>query len=79
MTPPILLLIGSVGAALLLIAFALQKFGMLSEKSTAYDILNLFGAGLLTWYAVLLHSIPFIILEGIWTLVAGWYLLKRLA
>ncbi len=72
------LIIGAVGAGLLLIAFALSKFGVMSEKSAAYDLLNLLGAGLLTWYAVLLRSIPFIVLEGIWTLIAVWYVGKRL-
>lgn len=77
MDPTVLLLIGALGAALLLAAFSLQKFGILSEKQMSYDFLNLAGAGLLTWYAVLLNSVPFVVLEGIWTLVAGWYLLER--
>lgn len=72
------LIIGATGAGLLLIAFAASRFGAMNEKSNTYDLLNLVGAGLLTWYAVLLHSWPFLVLEGIWTLVAGWYLLKKL-
>ncbi len=63
----------------MLVAFALQKFGLLRESSLAYDLLNLLGAAFLTWYAVLLHSWPFIVLEGIWALVALWYVGKRLA
>lgn len=77
MNQAVLLLIGSSGAGLLLVAFSLQKFGVLSEKSLLYDLLNLAGAGLLTWYAVLLSSWPFIVLEGIWTIVAGHYFLNR--
>lgn len=75
----ITLAIGTLGAALLLIGFALGKFGYLKNDSAGYDILNLFGAGFLTWYAVLLASWPFIVLEGIWALFALYYLLKRLA
>lgn len=71
-------LVGSLGALFLLVAFSFQKFGILSEKSWKYDLLNMVGAGLLTWYAILLYSWPFIVLEGIWTLVAGWYLIRRL-
>ena len=73
------LLIGSVGALLLLVAFALEKFGVLKNDSSAYDVLNLVGAGFLTWYAFLLNCWPFIILEGVWALVALYYIGKRLA
>ncbi len=73
------LFIGVIGAALLLVAFACEKFGILKNDSVPYDTLNLLGAGLLTWYAVLLNSIPFIVLEGIWALVAAYYIVRRLA
>ncbi len=73
------LAIGACGALLLLVAFAAEKFGRLESDSVLYDSLNLLGAGLLTAYAVLLGSWPFIVLEGIWALVAGRYFLKRLA
>lgn len=71
------LLIGASGALLLLVGFALQKFGTIDGKSQTYNLLNFLGAGLLTWYSVLLGSWPFIVLEGIWTLVAGWYLVRH--
>jgi hypothetical protein len=70
-------LVGVLGAGLLLAAFGAEKFKKLSNDSFSYDFLNLFGAGLLTWYAVLLSSTPFIILEGIWTLVALQGIIKR--
>ncbi len=72
-------LIGSAGALLLLLAFGLEKFGVLHNESLPYNGLNLMGAALLTWYAAVLVSWPFIILEGIWALIAAWYVLKRLA
>lgn len=72
------ILVGSLGALFLLVAFSLQKLGFISEKCSQYDFLNVTGAGLLTWYAALLNSLPFIILEGIWAIVAGWYLFRRL-
>lgn len=70
-------LIGVIGAALLLIAFGAEKFKKLSNDSFTYDFLNLLGAGLLTWYAVLLNSTPFFVLEGIWTLVALQGIVRR--
>lgn len=72
------LFIGTLGAFLLLVAFCLEQFDVISDKSYAYDGLNLVGAGLLAWYAVLLGSVPFIVLEGIWALVAAYYIARRL-
>ncbi len=63
-------LIGVIGAGLLLIAFVLNEFKKLSTESLAYDALNLVGASFLVWYAILLQSIPFLVLEGIWALVS---------
>mgnify|MGYP001546080759 CR=1 FL=1 len=74
-----MIFIGTLGAFLLLVAFALEKFGVVENASYTYDSLNLAGAGFLTWYAILLGSVPFIVLEGIWALVAAWYVLRRLA
>lgn len=72
-------LIGVSGATLLLIAFIANDLKKLRTESLSYNLLNLFGAALLTWYAVLLASIPFLILEGIWALVAFRDVLRRLA
>ena len=69
-------LIGAGGAALLLVAFALSEFGILGGESRRYQLINLLGAALLTWYAILLHSVPFIVLEGIWTAVALWHFVR---
>ena len=66
-------LIGAGGAALLLAAFTLNEFNILGGESRWYQLINLLGAALLTWYAILLHSVPFIVLEGIWTAVALWH------
>lgn len=63
-------LIGVIGAGLLLIAFIVNELKKLSVDSFWYDLLNLVGAGLLVWYALLLHSWPFVVLEGIWALVS---------
>lgn len=69
-------LIGAGGAALLLAAFALNEFNILDGESRIYQLINLLGAALLTWYAILLHSAPFIVLEGIWTAVALWQFVR---
>ncbi|KKU93965.1 MAG: hypothetical protein UY26_C0003G0115 [Candidatus Jorgensenbacteria bacterium GW2011_GWA1_48_13] len=63
-------LIGSAGAAIILIAFFLNQSHKLDRDSIKFDILNLIGSGLLIAYAILLSSIPFTVLNGIWFLVS---------
>lgn len=63
-------LIGATGVALLLIAFLLSLFFKLSKEGFPYLLLNILGAGLACFASVLLQYWPFIILEGIWTLVS---------
>jgi len=64
------LIIGTIGMLLLLIAFLLNLVKKLTQDSLTYSILNVVGGGLLTYYAYILNSIPFLILETIWTIFA---------
>jgi len=63
-------IIGSVGVGLLLLAFFLNLFGVLSYNSKLYVIMNIFGGYLSCYASVLIDYIPFVILEGTWTLIA---------
>ncbi|HEY3876593.1 MAG TPA: hypothetical protein VGM92_14045 [Candidatus Kapabacteria bacterium] len=63
-------IIGSLGVALLLIAYFLNLFKFLPQESKAYGILNIAGAGLACYASILIGYVPFIILEGIWAIVA---------
>jgi hypothetical protein len=71
-------LIGSVGVGLLLLAFALNVMKRLSEQGVSYLLMNLIGAGLSAWYAQASGSIPFVVLEGVWALVALLRLLLKI-
>jgi hypothetical protein len=62
--------IGSTGVLLLLVAFFLNLFGFLSRRSRAYQLLNAIGAGLACYSAFLIDFMPFVVLEGTWSLVA---------
>jgi hypothetical protein len=66
----ITLLIGILGACLILIGFIANEFGKLTAKSFGYDFLNLLGSALLVWYSVLLASWPFFLLNIVWALVS---------
>lgn len=72
-------LVGVTGAGLLLIAFIATEFKKLKPSSFLYDTLNFSGAAFLVWYAVLLESVPFIILEGIWAVIVLLDVVKKLA
>lgn len=63
-------LINGVGVTLILLAFFLQTFNLISDKSTWYFLINIVGAGLACWGSVLIESLPFTILEAVWTLVS---------
>ena len=69
-------LIGSFGVTLLLVAFLLNLRGKLSQDSLTYILLNLVGAGLATLASSLIKFIPFVVLEGTWTLVSLFALIN---
>jgi len=54
----------------LLIAFLLNLAGKLQKDSLAYILMNIIGAGLACLASYLIHYIPFVILEGTWTVVS---------
>ena len=63
-------LVGILGSGLLLLAFFLASFKKMPWESRAYFSMNLAGAILLAYAAVLIDYYPFIILEGAWGTVA---------
>ena len=67
--PPVVV-IGSIGVALLLIAFGLNLVRRLSERSVWYLSMNIVGALLAAWYAWAGGAVPFVILEAVWALTA---------
>ncbi len=70
MTPNLIKIIGSLGAFLILLAFILNQTHKWAPQQLKYDLTNLVGSGLLVLYAYLLHSTPFMILNGVWVIVS---------
>lgn len=71
MEPMIELGIGVAGMLLILAAFTLEEFAQHTrQESVAYNLLNLAGALLLVQYAWSLSSLPFLVLNGVWTVIA---------
>lgn len=71
-------IINTVGVSLILLAFLLLQLQKLSPTHTAYLLLNAVGAGLAGWGSYLITAWPFVVLEGVWTLVALIGLLRKL-
>ena len=71
-------LTGSLGVALLLLAFFLNLFNFISQESAIYKVLNLLGAGIAGYASWLLNFMPFVILETIWFVVTAWSLWPNL-
>jgi membrane-bound ClpP family serine protease len=63
------------GAILILIAFALAQFRGLDRHGAFYLMLNLVGAALLAVSAATHRQWGFLLLQGVWALVALWGLL----
>ena len=69
-------LIGSIGVGLLLLAYALNVTGKLSRSDKRYAGLNAAGAGLACLASWMIAYYPFVVLEGVWTIVSLWALVK---
>ena len=69
-------LVGSVGVFLLLAAFFLNLFGFLPHTSRSYQGMNAVGAGLSCYASYLIGFVPFVVLEGTWSVVAVVALLR---
>jgi len=69
--------IGTAGVTILLLAYLLLLLKVFSASSKVYIWMNIFGAGLSTLASVFLKYLPFVILEGVWTLVSVIALLQK--
>ena len=69
-------LVGSVGVTLLLAAFTLNTAGRLHSGSRLYAGMNMLGAGLAGIASMLISYWPFVVLESVWCLVAGFALVR---
>lgn len=69
--------IGFAGVALLLIAFLLNLFKFMRSDGYPYTILNFVGAALACYSSYLIRFMPFVVLEGVWALVAAGAIIRK--
>ena len=65
-------------AIVVLAAFALSQWGVWPVTSYRYLVMNLVGGAGLSAAAAISHQWGFVLLEGVWALVAGWGITVRL-
>lgn len=70
--------IGFIGVFQILLAYMLTIFSKLEKNDIRFILLNLIGAGMACSASILMRYIPFIILEGVWTLASLLALIQYL-
>ena len=71
-------IIGSLGVAIILMAYFMNTSGILPRDGKAFYVLNIVGAALATYASYLIDYWPFVILEGAWTLVSLYGLMRAM-
>ena len=61
---------GSLGVAILLLAFLLNMLKIIKTESLSYILLNFIGAAIACFASWLIPYFPFVILEGVWAVVS---------
>jgi hypothetical protein len=70
-------LIGWIGSAMVVLAYALNMYRKLAADEVPYYLLNIAGSACLIANTIFHHAIPSAVVNIIWILIAGVGLLKR--
>jgi hypothetical protein len=71
-------IIGSIGVWLILFAYFLNTIGAIKKDKRVFYVMNIIGAALACYASFLIDYWPFVILEGVWTLVSIYGLMKAM-
>ncbi len=63
-------LLGSLGVGILLVAYVLNLIRIIRTDSIVYGLLNFAGAGIACIASCIIRFYPFVILEGVWTVLS---------
>ena len=69
-------IVGTIGVGLVLLAYFLNTTKMIPENGKFFFVLNILGGAISCYAAILIDFLPFTILEGIWTIVSIFGLIK---
>jgi len=70
-------IIGIIGVGLILLAYFMNIFSLIPKEGKLFFLMNISGAGLACLASFMIHYFPFMILEGVWTLVSVVGLIKK--
>jgi hypothetical protein len=71
-------IIGTLGVGLILLAYFLNTARLLEKNRRLFYVMNIIGAALACYASFLIDYLPFVILEGTWTLVSVYGLMKAM-
>lgn len=71
--------IATIGVSILLIGFGLNLLKIIEANSYLYLSLNFLGSFLAGISAVMIHLVPFIVLEAVWAVVSLFGILKKVS
>jgi hypothetical protein len=71
-------IIGTIGVGLILLAYFLNTAKLLPKDGRTFYVLNIIGAALACYASYLIDYWPFVILEGTWTLVSLYGLMRAM-
>lgn len=71
-------IIGTAGVGLILMAYFLNTAKLMESNGKSYYVMNVIGAALACYASFLIIYWPFVILEGTWTLVSIYGLMKAM-
>jgi hypothetical protein len=69
---------GTIGVALILIAYFLNTERLIPVNGKLFFVINIIGAALACYASYLINYWPFVILEGTWTLVSIYGLMRTM-
>ena len=70
--------IGTLGVALILMAYFLNTAKLIRRNEKLFYTMNMVGAALAFYASLLINYWPFVILEGAWTLVSIYGLMRTM-
>jgi len=71
-------IVGSIGVGIILIAYYLNTAGLIIKNGKLFYVMNVLGAAVACYASWLIDYWPFIVLEGMWTLVSIYGLMRTM-
>ena len=71
-------IVGGIGVGIILIAYYLNTASLIIKNGKLFYVLNIIGAAVACYASWLIDYWPFIVLEGMWTLVSIYGLMRTM-